>query len=59
MSGPAAWNVVYAPGSGSALLLVLHLPLLSFGVVPLKRSMILPLPVAPLNLPVYLSPTTV
>ncbi len=41
-----------------AVLLSLHLPLLSFGRSPETTATALPVPVAPANLPVLLAPST-
>jgi hypothetical protein len=59
--GPVLLNVANGAGvlSGTALLLMLHLPSDSFGAVASKDTVALPLPFASANLPVLLDPSTV
>ena len=60
VSGPAALNVLTTVFTfGTAVVLVLYLPLLSFGRSPANPTSALPLPDAPANWPVLWLPDTV
>src|SRR5215469_10568555 len=60
VSGPAALNVLTTVFTfGTAVVLVSHLPLLSFGRSPANPTSALPLPDAPANWPVLRLPDTV